>query len=142
MAKRICIRLITFMENKLTKKQLKEFSILFGLGFPIIFGFLVPFLIGHSFRIWTLYIGIIVLFFGFANPKSLKLPYRLWMSLGNLLSRINGPIIIGLVYALVVIPIGLIMKIFSYDPLKLRKIKTSTYKIKNENKKIDLNKIF
>ena len=130
------------MENNITKKQLKEFSILFGFGFPTIIGFLIPFFTGHSFRLWTLYFGIIALLLGFVKPTSLRLPYRLWISLGNILSRINGPIIIGLVYILVVLPISLFMRIFSYDPLKLRKIKTSTYKIKNETHKIDLTKIF
>lgn len=130
------------MEKKITKKQLKEFSILVGLGFPIIIGFLIPLLIGHTFKIWTLSIGIIFLLWGFINPIGLKLPYRLWMSLGNLLSYINGPIIIGLVYLLVMLPIALIMRLFSYDPLKLKKTKKSTYRIKVGNHKVDLTRIF
>jgi len=130
------------MEKKITKKQLKEFSILIGLGFPIIIGFLIPVLTGHTFRIWTLIIGIIFLLWGFINPIGLKSPYLLWMSLGNLLSRINGPIIIGLVYILVMLPIALIMRIFSYDPLKIKKIKKSTYRVKVSNHKVDLTRIF
>ena len=107
------------MDKAISKKELRKFSILIGLGFPIIIGFLIPFLNGHSFRLWTLFFGIILLILGFTYPTGLKLPYKLWISLGNFLSLINGPIIMGTVYLLLIMPIALIMRIFSYDPLKI-----------------------
>ena len=42
------------MKNKIDKKQLKEFGLIIGIGFPLILGFLLPFLMGHNFNIWTI----------------------------------------------------------------------------------------
>ena len=64
------------------------------------------------------------------------------MKLGYILGWINNKIILGLVFIIVLIPIGFIMKVFGYDPLKIRQIKKSTYKENRQNHKIDLNRIF
>ena len=45
-------------KKQISKKMLKDFGILIGLGFPLIIGFIIPFISGHSFRIWTLFFGI------------------------------------------------------------------------------------
>ena len=80
--------------------------------------------------------------FTLLTPKILYYPYLIWMKLGYILGWINNKIILGLVFIIVLIPIGFIMKVFGYDPLKIRQIKKSTYKENRQNHKIDLNRIF
>ena len=41
------------MKLKTSKKELREFGFVFGIGLPLIFGFLIPYLTGHI-RFWTL----------------------------------------------------------------------------------------
>ena len=75
-------------------------------------------------------------------PRILYYPYLIWIKLGYILGWINSKIILGLIFIFVLIPIGFTMKIFGYDPLKIRKIKKLTYKENRQNHKIDLTRIF
>ena len=55
---------------------------------------------------------------------------------------INSRIILGLIFIFVLIPIGLVMKFFGYDPLKIRSPRNITYKHSRKNHTINLNRIF
>ena len=130
------------MKEKITTKVLRDFGILIGFGFPIILGIIIPLLYGHSFRAWTLFIGIPFLMLGFIYPRILFYPFKFWMKLGYVLGWVNSRIILGLVFLLVLQPVALFMKFFNYDPLKKKKSLKPTYREKVENKKINLKKVF
>ena len=132
------------MKEKISKKQLREFSILIGFGIPILIGWLIPFLMGHGFRVWTVFIGIPSLTLGLISPRLLYYPYKGWMSLGNLLGWINSRIILGLVFISVLQPIAFLMKLSGYDPLRknIRKNKLNSYKELRGSHRIDLTRIF
>ena len=130
------------MKINLQEKKLREFGFLIALGFPLIIGLVLPMLSGHMFRSWTLLIGIPSFFIAIVNPKLLKYPYKRWMQLGYILGFVNGKIILGLVFLLVLLPISLIMKFFGYDPLKEKKIFVSSYRENKKGHKVNLNKIF
>lgn len=125
-----------------SKKKLRRFGFLIGFGFPILIGWILPAIGGHIFRNWTLWIGIPSLLVGILKPNWLKYPYLGWMKLGNILGFINSKLILGLVFILVLLPISLIMKLFKYDPLKLRKVNLKSYKENKKDYKIDLTRIF
>ena len=125
-----------------SKKQLREFGLLIGLGIPMIIGFIIPFISGHNYRIWTVWVGIPFLLFASLSPRILFYPYKAWMMLGFALGWVNSKLILGLVFLLVLQPIAIIMKILRYDPLKLKKINVISYKENKRNHKINLNKIF
>ena len=65
------------------------------------------------------------------------------MALGHILGWINSKIILGLVFIIVLQPIALIMKLFNYDPLKLKwDSQKSSYKEIKIYKENDLTRIF
>jgi hypothetical protein len=64
--------------------------------------------------------GLLVLF-GAIAPDALTLPNRLWMKLGFLLGLIMTPIVMGLLYLLTFIPMGLALRLAGKDPLRRRK---------------------
>ena len=130
------------MSEKISKKILREFGIIIGFGFPILLGWLIPRLTGHEFRIWTLFVSAIGFYCGLLIPRILYYPYLIWIKIGYLLGWINSKIILGLVFIFILIPIGFIMKLFGYDPLKIRQTKKLTYKESRQNHKIDLTRIF
>ena len=125
-----------------SKKQLREFGIVMGIFFPMFIGWILPFLNGHEFLNWTLFVGIILFMLAILKPSLLSKPYELWISLANLLAWFNSRIILGLVYFFVLIPISIIMKIFGYDPLRLKRNKKNTYREDISNRIIDLERIF
>ena len=130
------------MKDNITKIQLRKFGFVFGLGVPIIVGLFFPLIYGISFKYWTLWLGITTILIGIFKPILLKYPYKLWMVIGLALGKINSPIILGLVFLLVLQPIAIVMKIFGYDPLKLKISKLNSYRENNKDHTIDLNKIF
>lgn len=130
------------MLNKITKKKLREFGYLIGLGLPLIVGFILPFIFGHGFRWWTFWISLPFLISGVLFPNILKIPYQMWMQLGHILGWLNSRIILGLVYIIVLLPIAIIMKFFKYDPLRLKKLKVLSYKEYKKGSKSNLTRIF
>ena len=128
--------------NAVSKKILREFGVLVGIGVPILVGWIVPTILGHSFRSWTIFISLPFLISAILKPTVLYWPYQLWMKLGESLGWINSKLILGLIFILVLQPIALIMKIFNYDPLKLKKRNVNTYREEKTTEKIDLKRIF
>ena len=130
------------MKEIISKKQLREFGLLIGFGFPILIGWLLPSLFGHQFRTWTLWIGVPGLLIGFTAPRLLYYPYKGWMLLGHVLGWINSYIILGLVFIFVLQPIAYIMRLTGYDPLKTKRKVEKTYREVRKDKNIDLKRIF
>ena len=130
------------MKNNISKKILREFGLLIGFAFPILIGWFLPSLSNHSFRMWTLWIGIPGLFLGIISPRLLYYPYKAWMLIGHALGWLNSHIILGLVFIFVLQPIALIMRIFGYDPLRVRKKGEKSYKENRKGHIINLTKIF
>jgi len=54
------------------------------------------------------------------SPRLLGPLNRLWMKFGLLLALIISPIALGLIFYLCITPIGLVMRLFGKDPLRLR----------------------
>ena len=130
------------MHNILETKKLREFGFLIGFFFPIFLGWIIPFIQGHDFKFWTLYISIPFLIFGLIAPNALLYPYKIWMNLGKCLGWINSRLILGLVFIFVVIPIAFFMKVFGYDPLQQKKSNKVSYRELRKYSNVDLRKIF
>jgi len=130
------------MKETISKKQLREFGMLIGLGFPFLIGWLLPSLFGHEFRTWTLLVGIPGLIIGLTAPRLLNYPYLGWMALGHALGWVNSHIILGLVFILVLQPIAYIMRLTGYDPLKIRRKGEKTYREPRQDHKTNLTRIF
>ena len=130
------------LKETISKKQLREFGLLVGFGFPILIGWLIPSLFGHEFRAWTLWIGISGFILGLTAPRLLSYPYKFWMALGHALGWVNSHIILGLVFIVVLQPIAYVMRLTGYDPLRRRRKREKTYRENRQNCNIDLTRIF
>tara|TARA_B100000886_G_scaffold337950_1_gene299770 strand:+ start:757 stop:1149 length:393 start_codon:yes stop_codon:yes gene_type:complete len=130
------------MKKKINNKILREFGFLISFVFPILIGWILPALGGHSFRIWTLWISLPALILASIRPVLLLYPYKAWMNLGYILGWINSRIILGLVFFIVLQPIAILMKLFGHDPLRLKKSNQKSYKEDKINHKVNLKKIF
>ena len=130
------------MKEKISKKQLRDFGLLIGFGFPILIGWLLPSLFGHEFRTWTFWIGVPGLVLGLTAPHLLYYPFKAWMALGHILGWINSHIILGLVFILVLQPIEYIMRLIGYDPLRTKLKGEKTYRENRQDHKTDLTRIF
>ena len=130
------------MKETISRKQLREFGLLVGLGFPLLIGWLLPSLFGHEFRAWTLWVGIPGLALSLTVPRLLHYPYKGWMVLGHSLGWINSHIILGLIFIVVLQPIAYVMRLRGYDPLRRRQKGGKSYRENRQHHHTDLTRIF
>ena len=130
------------MQFSSSEKTFRYFGLLVGVLFPLFLGYVVPILTGHHFLIWTLFVGFSLIILAIFAPKLLRLPYKIWIGIGNFLGFINSRIILGVIFVVLMQPIALIMKIIGYDPIKRKRNSSSSYREVRKNDKIDLDKIF
>jgi hypothetical protein len=74
---------------------------------------------GHRFAYWA-FAGAALLAITLAMPRVLAPFKRLWLKLGHLLHIVVSPLILTVVYAVVVVPIGAIIRLFGKDLLALK----------------------
>ena len=111
----------------------KSFGIVFFIVFLLIGVY--PLLKGSDLRIWSLIISFIFLVLGLINSKILTPLNRLWFKFGLLLGKFISPIIMGIIFFIVVTPIGIIMRLFKKDLLNLKFNKKETYWIDKKGPK-------
>ena len=109
------------MSKRVSKKDLREFGLLVGILLPFLIGWAIPAILGHSFRLWTLFIALPLLLFSIVAPKKLNYLYKKWILFGNFLANINSNILLGIIFFLIMLPMSIVMRLVRYDPLKMRK---------------------
>jgi hypothetical protein len=94
----------------------------FGIVFFIVFVLIAtyPLINQGELRIWSLIISFLFLFLGLLNSKILTPLNKLWFRFGLFLGKIISPIVMGVIFFLVVTPIGLLMRFFGKDVLNLK----------------------
>jgi hypothetical protein len=101
----------------LDAKGLRSFGLTTGAIVAVLFGLLLPWLFGRAFPLWPWVVFAVLAAWALLAPRSLRLVYRYWMKLGLLLSRVTTPIVLGVVFFLVVAPMGLIRRVFGHDAM-------------------------
>jgi saxitoxin biosynthesis operon SxtJ-like protein len=92
-----------------------------------------PLASGNAVRWWSLIISGLFLFATLAAPSLLTIPNRLWRRVGLLLHRIVSPVVLAIMFYLVVTPLGLLMRMFAKNSLRLRRESAAeSYWIKRE----------
>ena len=103
----------------------RSFGIVFFIVFLLIA--LYPLLKDNDLRIWSLVISFIFLILGLINSKILTPLNRLWFKFGLLLGKFISPLIMGIIFFIVVTPIGIIMRLLKKDLLNLKYNKKESY---------------
>ena len=111
----------------------RSFGIVFFVVFLLIA--LYPLINSGNIRIWSAAISLIFLVLGLLNSKILAPLNKLWFKFGIFLGKIISPIILGIIFFLVVTPIGLLMRLFGKDVLNLRYNKNKSYWIEKNGPK-------
>ena len=121
-------------KNKEKLPSNKNFGIVFFLVF-IIIG-LWPLLENNEIRYWSIFTSLIFLLLGLLNSKILKPLNKLWFYFGILLGRMISPLVMGIIFYLIVTPIGLLMRLFRKDILNLKyNTNSRSYWIKKDGPK-------
>ena len=111
----------------------KSFGIVFFVVFLLISFY--PLLNNESIRLWSLVFSFIFLVLGILNSNILTPLNKLWYKFGILLGKIISPIIMGIIFFLVVTPIGLLMRLLGKDILNLKYSNNKSYWIEKTGPK-------
>jgi Saxitoxin biosynthesis operon protein SxtJ len=117
-------------KKETSAKQLRQFGLLVGGIFGVIG--LWPTVWRHQpMRTWALVLAVALIVPGLVAPRILAPVHRIWMKLGEGLAWINTRIILGVVFYVVVTPLGLLMRLVSHDPMRRQLERTGeTYRIR------------
>ena len=126
--------------NKIKLGSNRSFGIVFFIVFLIVAFY--PLLNDNPLRLWSLIIALIFLVLGLIKSNILTPLNILWMKFGMFLGVFISPIIMGIIFFLVVTPIGLIMRLFGKDLLNLKKNKTQSYWLTKEKIKSSMKNQF
>jgi hypothetical protein len=72
-------------------------------------------------------VGALLISFALLLPRALVYPNKAWMLLAEGLSYVTTRIILGIVFFLVITPIGVIKRLLGWDPLSRRAAPGATY---------------
>ena|ERR1700744_5275472 len=107
-------------------KQNRKFGYVVGIALLVLAAFRI--FIRHQDIWWILAaIGVILLLLALVKPLWLN-PLRLvWDKIGHVLGIINTYVLLTLFYFVILTPLGLIVRLFGKDILKLKRNKNNTY---------------
>ena len=97
----------------------RGFAIVFAAFFAIIAA--LPLLHGQTPRLWAVGVATIFLIIGLVRPILLRPLNILWFRLSLLLGKIVTPIVMGLIYVIAFIPIGIVLRLCGKDVLALKR---------------------
>lgn len=100
-----------------TAKELRDFGLIMAVMLTLMFGLVLPWLFGYSIPYWPF-----IAAFGFAvvallKPLLLGPVNRVWLKISDVLGWVNTRLVMGFIFFLLIVPIGLIMRLFTKDPL-------------------------
>ena len=129
----------------LDKKGLRKFGITTGVIVVVIFALFFPWVLDlESMPKWPWILAGLLWVPALLVPNALRPVYTTWMKIGHAIGWINTRIILGVLFYALVLPMGLIMRLFGKDPMarKLSKSVSSYRKISVSEPKDRLEKPF
>ena len=96
----------------------RAFGVVFAGAFLVIAVW--PLFSGEGFRWWSCGVSAIFAAIVFTKPSLLATLNRMWIKLGVLMGRVVSPIALGLLFYLVLAPLGTVMRLTGKDPLRLK----------------------
>ncbi len=117
----------------LDNKGLRKFGLTTGAIIVVLFVAFFPWVFDAvNLPIWPWILAGLLWVPALIMPRVLRPVYTTWMKIGHGLGWVNTRIILGVLFYVLILPMGLIMRLFSKDPMA-RKLDESvaSYRIKS-----------
>ena len=113
------------MEHAATRKELRQFGLLVGAIFTVI-GLWPLVFRGEPLRLWAVGIGGLLIACGGILPQLLAPIHTGWMWVGHILGWINTRILLGIVFYVLLTPLGLVFRLMGKDTMRQAFAESST----------------
>ena len=104
--------------KNINKPSNRNFGIVFFIVFLLVACY--PLTYNEDIRTWSLLISIIFLLLGLINSNLLTPLNKAWIKFGILLGNLISPLVLGIIFFLVVLPTGILMRLFKKNFLGLK----------------------
>lgn len=124
------------MQNipELDRKGLREFALVTSGIVAVLFGLFFPWAFEFKWPLWPWILGGVLSVVGLIAPMALQPVYKTWMRIGLLLNKITTPIIMGIVFYLLVTPMGILRSVFAPDPMARKLDSSESYRVPSQKK--------
>ena len=118
-------------------KQLRQFGLIMAGMIVLFFALLIPWIWGFEIPLWPWVLAGAFAVVAAAAPSLLRPVYTGWMKVGAVLGWINTRLILGIVFFLIFVPAGLVMRAVR-DPMRRRLNEpVSSYRIPSKQPVVD-----
>jgi ABC-type xylose transport system permease subunit len=105
----------------------REFGLVVGAVFVLMSGWWIYRGKFASIAYIVLPLGGALILLGLVLPRALVYPNKAWMKLAEALSFVMTRLILGIVFFFIVTPIGVVKRLFGWDPLNRRARRSPSY---------------
>ena len=136
-----------------SEAELKKFGLTFSGLLAFVFGVLIPLIrywsssapLYSSFEHWPVWPWVVagtLVFWALAHPASLFLLHRPWMRFAVIAGWVNTRFIMLILFCFMIMPMGLLMRLFRYDPMRRKLDKNlDTYRVLSKRRERDHMKV-
>jgi saxitoxin biosynthesis operon SxtJ-like protein len=116
---------------RLTPAEGRKFGLTVGLAFGALAAIMwwrdrpVPLYVCGGLAIGLIVAGLII-------PGQLGPVYRAWMGLARVISKVTTPLFLGIVFFVVIGPVGVLMRLFGRNPIRHRAVNQSYWASPNQ----------
>ncbi len=103
---------------QLDNAGLRHFALTTSAILVVLFGGLLPWVLGFAWPLWPWPIAAVLSVWGLLWPAGLKPVYQLWMRFGLIMGVISSHIVLGVMFFVLFMPMGIIMRLLGKDPLQ------------------------
>jgi hypothetical protein len=123
----------------LDKKGLRKFGITTGVIIVVLFALFFPWVFDvTTMPMWPWILAALLWVPALLIPSALRPVYTTWMKIGHAIGWVNTRIILGVLFYVLILPMGLIMRLFGKDPMARKLDKSvSSYRVKSVSESKD-----
>lgn len=114
-----------------SSSDLRKFGFIMAVFLILLFGLLIPWLFdAEEWPRIPFYLAAAFALPAIVYPPILHYPYKAWMAFGRVMGWINSRLILGILFFLIFLPFGIVMRTFGWDPM-FRKLdpNAKTYRV-------------
>ena len=103
--------------SPVTTRELRRFGLVTGAIVTLLFGLLLPWLFERPIPLWPLAVGGALWIGAVIIPAALSPVRASWVAIGNVLGWVNTRLLLGLIFYLIILPSGLVLRLMGKDPM-------------------------
>jgi len=107
-------------KQEFTAKELRDFGLIMAGMLILMFGFVLPWIFSYSIPYWPFIAAVVFAVLALLRPVLLGHVNRVWLKISDVLGWINTRLVMGIMFFLLVAPIGLLMRLFGKNTLSTK----------------------